>query len=169
MQAMDNGGQAAPWQQRGTWTPFSNQTPLAVSVTPSTGTGSSQTFAFLYSDPNGAPDLAWTQIIVNSSLSGSGACYAHYDRASNAVLLLNDAANAWLGPVTLGTANTLQNSRCSLNAMSSSAAGVGNNLTVNLVLTFTPAFAGVKNVYMQAQDNGGLATGWQLRGTWTAQ
>ena len=42
-------------------------------------------------------------------------------------------------------------------------------MTVNLALTFKAPFAGAKNIYMQTQDTGGLATGWQQRGAWTAQ
>ena len=119
-----------------------NQPPAAVSVTPSSGSGSTQTFSFLYSDPNGFGDLPWAQMIFNATLSGASACYTHYDRASNAVLLLNDGATAWLGPVTLGTASSVQNSQCTVNAQTSSGSGVGNNLTVTLALTFKPAFVG---------------------------
>ena len=144
------------------------QTPAAVSVTPSSGSGSSQTFSFVYSDANGFGDLPWTQMIVNSSLNGTSACYTHYDRASNTLLLLNDAATAWSGPVTLGMAASVQNSQCTVNALGSSASGVGSNLTLNLALTFKAAFGGLKNVYMQTYDTGGLASGWQQRGTWSA-
>src|SRR6185436_7414252 len=108
-QAWDNGGLASGFQQRGTWT-VANSVPTAVSVTPSSGSGSTQTFSFQYSDPNGFTDIPWVQQLIPSpTLSGASACFTHYDRASNAVLLLNDAATAWLGPVTLGTANSVQN------------------------------------------------------------
>lgn len=33
-------------------------------------------------------------------------------------------------------------------------------------MTFAPAFAGVKNHYLQVQTNAGLYTGWQPVGTW---
>ncbi len=167
MQVQDNGGLGTGWQPRGTWTTGPDSPPVAVSVTPSSGSGSPQTFSFLYSDPNGFADLSWAQTIVNASLTGLAGCYTHYDRLANQVLLLNDSATAWLGPVTLGTATNVQNSQCIVNAISSSVSGVGNSLTVNLNLTFKPAFAGAKNVFIQAQDNGGLGTGWQQRGTWT--
>ena len=72
-----------------------------------------------------------------------------------------------LGPVTLGVAGTLQNSQCSVNAGSSSATGSGNNLTVNLAITFTTAFVGTQTIYMRADDNGGLTSNWQSMGTWT--
>jgi hypothetical protein len=140
---------------------------LKVSVTPSSGSGISQTFSFVYSDPNGYTDLSWMQMLINSNLTGLAACYPHYDRPSNSMMLLNDAATGWLGSVTLGTANTLQNSQCSVNAQISSASGAGNNLTVNLAIVFNTGFSGAKNIYMQAVDTGGMQTGWQQRGTWT--
>jgi hypothetical protein len=144
-----------------------NIAPTAVSVTPSSGSGSSQTFAFLYSDPNGFADLPWAQMLFHVSLTSPvNSCYVHYDRPSNGVWLLNDEGTVWLGVVTLGTAGTLENSQCIVNAGDSSSSGAGTNLTVNLALTFKPAFSGAKNIYLQTQDAGGLVTGWQQRGTW---
>jgi len=63
----------------------------------------------------------------------------------------------------------VQNSQCVLNGTGSSAVGSGNNLTVNLALAFKPGFAGAKVVNLYAQDNGGLGSGFQQKGTWTAQ
>jgi len=173
MQTQDLGNLDTGWQQRGTWTveeappPPVPGAPSAVSVTPASGAGANQLFSFLYSDPTGATDLPWAQMVINSSLNASNACYVHYDRTYNAVFLLNDDTTAWLGPADLGSATTFENSQCKLNAATSSASSVGNNLTVNLDLTFKPAFAGSKSIYMQTQDTGNHATGWQLRGTWT--
>ncbi len=169
MYAQDLAGLSSGWQNRGTWTGSvgSPVAPTTVSVTPSSGSGSRQTFSFLYSDGNGFTDLPWTQMLVNNVLSIFNGCYVHYDRAFNAVFLRDDGSTTWLGPVTLGAATTLENSQCVLNAATSSASGATTNLTVNLDLSFKPAFAGTKGVFMQTQDTGGLATGWQSEGAWT--
>src|ERR1039458_2749610 len=82
--------------------------PQAVSVTPSTGTGSSSTFSFLYSDTDGASDLGIVQVVVNASLSGYQGCYISIDPVHNTLLLLNDGATAWQGPITLPTSSTLR-------------------------------------------------------------
>jgi hypothetical protein len=74
-----------------------------------------------------------------------------------------------MGPVTPGAAMTVQNSQCTLNGAGSSVSSSVNNLTVNVALTFKPAFAGAKNVYLNAVDSGALWSNWQLRGNWTAQ
>jgi hypothetical protein len=169
IQTQDTGGLASGWQEVGLWVVNGPAVPVNLSVTPSSGSGSSRIFAFVFSDGNGFGDLPWVQMLFNTSLSGSNGCYVHYDLASNAILLLNDAASAWLGPMTLGTANSLQNSQCTINGANSWPSGFGQQLQLELSVSFKPAFAGAKNIYMQTQDLSGQATGWQIRGTWTAQ
>jgi hypothetical protein len=145
------------WQQGGSWTVPAGP-PALVSVTPSSGSGSSQTFSFVYSDPRGYAAITSLQTVINSSLSGSAGCYLLYYPGANVFYLSNDAVTAWLGPVALGQPGSLQNSQCSVDAGSSSASGSGANLTVNLALSFKPTFGGAKNVYMDAADAGdGLA------------
>src|ERR1019366_2432873 len=160
------GGLNSGWTALGNWTVTAGP-PQAVSVTPSTGTGSSNTFSFLYSDANGASDLGILQVVVNSSLSGYQGCYISIDPVHKTLWLLNDGATAWQGPITLPTAGTLANSQCTINGGSSSIALSGNNATVNLALSFSSSFGGVKNVYGYAQAAGGLNSGWTALGNWT--
>jgi hypothetical protein len=170
MLTQDTAGLSIGWQPKGTWTVVvedGKQPPAAVSVTPSSGNGASQTFSLVYSSPKGYGDLPWAQVNINSTLSPTRACYLHYDRGSNRVWLLNDDASAFLGPAILGTSGALTNSQCSVNAAASSATASGNTLTVNLALGFWSAFAGAKTIYMLTQDTAGLSIGWQPKGTWT--
>jgi hypothetical protein len=60
----------------------------------------------------------------------------------------------------------LQNSQCTLNVGASSASMSGNTLTLNLALSFTAAFAGAKNVYMEV-ENATHDSGWSPHGAWT--
>src|SRR5439155_21899879 len=120
--------------------------PQTVSVTPSSGAGSTQTFAFVFSDPAGYTAILSAQILFSNPFVTSGSCYLFFNRANNTVYLTNDAGTAWQGPVTLGQTATLQNSQCALNPAASSATGSGTNLTLNLALTFQPSFAGTKNI-----------------------
>jgi hypothetical protein len=89
-----------------------------------------------------------------------------YDRVAARVNLLNDAGSAWAAG-TLGTSSTLQNSQCSVAMATSSVALSGNTLTLNLALTFKPAYAGAKNVYLYAANGTGANSGWQDLGDWT--
>jgi hypothetical protein len=43
----------------------------------------------------------------------------------------------------------------------------GNSFTLNIPITFQPAFAGTKNIYMYASDASGASTSWQQLGFWT--
>jgi hypothetical protein len=138
--------------------------PTAVSVSPNAGSGSAQTFAFVFSDPNGAANIVSTQMDVNATLTAAGACYLYYGRASNSIQLANDGGS-FGAALTIGSAGTQQNSQCIVDAGASSVNLSGNTLTVNLALSFKPAFAGAKNVYMEAQ-NATLDSGWAQRGTW---
>ena len=153
------------WQQVGSWTVPANSLAI-VSVTPASGTGTSQTFTFLFSDTRGYTAIGSAQIIVNSPLSVANGCYLYFSRAANGIYLTNNAGTAWQGPVTIGQSATLQNSECTVSAAGSSSSGAGSNLTLNLALTFLPAFVGNKNVYVEAYD-GTLDTGWVQKGSWT--
>jgi hypothetical protein len=167
MQTVDRGGLDTSLQWRGSWMvgPGPNQAPSALSVTPASGSGSSQTFSFLFSDPDGAADLRYEFVLINQELRSDGGCVLHYD--GTRLWLVNDAGTIWLGPLTPGSASTLQNSQCVLGGAGSSISASGQNLTVTLALTFKPAFAGSKTIYMQAIDLSGLDTRLQPRGTWT--
>ena len=50
--------------------------------------------------------------------------------------------------------------------IASSSTLSGSTLTLNLAVTFNSAFAGAKNIYMQASDAAGLDSGLQVRGAW---
>ena len=92
------------------WTPV----PSAVSVTPYSGSGATQTFTLEYSDTTGAASLNQVYAWFNTQDAANNSCELYYNAASNQINLLNDAATAWL-TATLGAATTLQNSQCSLN------------------------------------------------------
>ena len=159
-------GQSSGWQQKGAWTVSASAGTLApVSVTPASGSGGSQTFAFLYTDPNGGSSIYSASVVIGTTASGIGSCYLYYLRSANSLYLANDAGNAWLSPMTLGQTGTLQNSQCAVNLSASSSSASGSNLTLTLAMTFLAAFNGDKNVYMQVYDT--QDSGWQQKGAWT--
>jgi 6-phosphogluconolactonase len=140
---------------------------LAVSVTPNSGSGASQIFAFRYSDSNGYLSLTNAYAGFGPTAYVEHSCRVEYYRAANKLYLKNDDGRAFLGPVTPGVAGTLSNSQCTLNAGSSSVSGSGNTLTLNLDFSFQPAFAGTQGIYMYAIDQSGLTSpGRQSVGTW---
>jgi hypothetical protein len=160
-------GPASGWQTVGTWTAGIGVPTLhAVSVSPSSGSAASQTFTFVYTDSNGASDLASAQALVSTSITGVSSCYVWVTPASGAVWLANDNGT-WPAGMTLGTAGTMQNSQCAVNAGSSSATLSGNTYTLNLAITFQSGFAGLKDVYGLATSASAVSSGWQTLGSWT--
>ena len=169
MYAADISGSNSGWQQPGTWTvPAGSGTPAVVSVTPNSGTVASQSFALQYSDTAGAGSLQTVWVYFNSTLAdpASNSCLLYYNVAANLINLAQNSGTAWVS-ATPGAATTLQNSQCSLNVAATTATLNGNTLTLTLPMTFRPAYAGAKNIYLYAADISGSNSGWQQPGTWT--
>ncbi len=169
LHAVDVSGANGGWQQLGAWTVTSTAgTPATVSVSPSSGSGATQTFALEYSDTAGASSLTQVWAYFNATLASpaASACLLYYNTLTNQINLLNDNATAWM-PATLGSATTLQNSQCSLNVATATVVPNGNTLTLNGTVTFKPTFAGAKNVYLHSLDVSGANSGWQQLGAWT--
>ncbi len=153
------------WVQLGAYTV--TVAPIAaLSVTPASGSGMSQTFSFLLTDSKGFAAISSSQIIINNPLSIANGCYMYFNRAQNLLYLNNNAGTAWQGPITIGQSTSLQNSQCTVSAAGSSVSGSGNNLTLSVAIAFQAAFAGAKNVYIEVYD-GTLDTGWLQIGSWT--
>jgi hypothetical protein len=167
MSVFNNSTVTSGWQVEGTWT-ANTLPPSNVSVTPASGTGTTQVFSFIYSDPYGYTDIHYVNMLFQSTLSGQNACWVQYTLATNIIDLVNDSGSGYTSS-TLGTAGTLSNSQCSVNTGVSSTSNSGNNLTVTAAVTFKPAFAGAKNTYMSVFNNSNATSGWQVEGTWTAQ
>jgi hypothetical protein len=165
-QATSMGAQSSGWQAVGSWTAVSSGPVRAVSVSPSSGSGPGLTFTFVYTDSNGASDLASAQVIINTSITSISSCYVWVTPGTGTIWLANDAGS-WPASMTLGSAGTLQNSQCAVNVGSSSGSLSGNTYTLNLAITFQGGFSGLKNIYSQA-TNTTLSSGWQMVGTWTA-
>jgi hypothetical protein len=108
-----------------------------VSVSPSTGSGSSQLFTFQVFHPGG-----WAQI--SSDLSFASWCSVHISGTGGAltVSLYDDMGG--LIPLNLPGSGAVRNSACSIDTSSSSASASGNLATIALSLSFTPAEAGVQ-------------------------
>ena len=144
----------------------SNGTLAPVSVSPAAGSGSSQVFTIVYSDPAGYTDINWTNLLIQTQVNGQSACWVQYTPANNVIYLVADSGSGYTY-ATLGAAGTLSNSQCTINTATSSASGSGTNLTINVSLTFKPVFAGAKNIYMGLYNNALATSGWQTKGAWT--
>jgi hypothetical protein len=163
--ATDQPGLSSGWQGAGTWT-IPNAVASAT-ITPSSGSGISQTFSVAVSDPNGATDIASIYILINAQLTGTNACQVAFDRASGLLWLVADNGTTWLTAGVTGSGATVSNSQCSLDPINSSLSTSGASLNLNLKLIFKPAFSAANKVFVLASNQAGLSSSWQQVGTWT--
>ncbi len=162
-------GQNSGWIKEGEWTPKASAGPPAVvSLSPNSGTGTSVTLRAVYADPNGAGDLSRVLLLMHAGFGGANACYVKYEAQANLLYLANDAGNGWVTPaLTPAGAGTASNGQCTLNAGSSSVTTAGNDLTLNVALSFSSAFVGTQNVYLYAAGFSGQNSDWVNKGGWT--
>ncbi|SPF45636.1 exported hypothetical protein [Candidatus Sulfopaludibacter sp. SbA4] len=158
------------WQTMGVLSvpPWPSNFPNGIGTTPSSGSAASATFAFTFGDANTAANLQTAWALFNTALDGRSACYIAYYRPGNQVLLYPDNGDpSKAASMVLAGANTLSNSQCTISAQGSSVAANVSQLTVNLNITFKPAFAGPKAVWMAVQTMGGAQTSqWRPLGAW---
>jgi hypothetical protein len=117
------------------------------SVSPQNGSGSSQVFTFVFSDPSGYADLLSGRyhVLINSTVDGTSSCWVLLQ--STGLSLAPDDPNQSWAFVPYGSPASVQNSQCLVNGAATNISGSGNSLTLSLSLTFTAGYSGTKNVY----------------------
>ena len=159
------------WVQLATWAPpVANQPPVFVSATPSAATGLTQTFALLARDPNGFANIQRIYFQIHTSATVPvNTCHGMFDRALNAFYLYNDALTVLQGPLTPGSAGTLQNGQCTIDGPGSSPVSFsGTDLSVRMSVRLNGSYtSGTRNLYAWVTDNEANGTGWQQAATWT--
>jgi hypothetical protein len=151
--------------QRGTWTV--GAVVNAVSVTPDSGTGTTQNFTFAYSDSEGIVDDLKGAKVRFSSVVGGTKCVIDY-RASTNEVRMQDISGAWMPFVALGSGSPITNTLCTLDPAQSSRTINGNDLSLTLHLTFEAAFTGSAKTVLMRADSTIMGNGvWAAKGTWT--
>jgi hypothetical protein len=159
---MSTGFKSMGWWMVGT-TP--EAAPSAVSVTPSSGHGTTQQFSFVASSPGGAPNLAFVHMLFATTFGRVNNCYLGYGVAANQLSLVSDdGVTATSGQP--GTTGTLSNSQCSVNLAATTVVASGNTLTVSPLVTFKSGFPSGLDIYMNVGDIPGFSTGFKTMGWW---
>lgn len=140
-----------------------NVAPSVLAVSP-VNNGRSITFTYTISDANGGSDLSGAGLLLNSALSGQGACWFYYDLNTAVVSLADDAGANW-SSVLQGTSGTIANSQCSIAGTGFGAYRSGNNAIVTVTI-YLKNFTGNKTIYIQSIDHEGLSSGYQSMGKW---
>jgi len=173
LRAMNLEGNDTNWVQRGSWsmTAAALQTPT---VSPASGSGTTQTFTLTYPDPPGFAGAAfgWVQFLVAAASNGGGQpfCYVHYDRGGNGLWMYSGDVGYFVGPVTPGTAsNALSSSACSINTAGATVNNTNGNLVVTVPITMKAPMNGSKFLFQRTLDVLSRDTGWVQSGSWTVQ
>jgi Beta-propeller repeat len=156
------------WANVGTWTVTSGS-PVANSVSPSSGAGHFPTFTFNASDSaNQANITSGAMLFTTGSPSNiANACYVFFNRTAGTVGLYDDSGTV-LNTKGFGASSPLSNSQCAVGYAGIGLPG-GNNVQFILQLQFTTGpFSGAKTVYFDVNEPS-ATTGWVSSGTWTTQ
>jgi hypothetical protein len=143
-----------------------NQPPTVGTVTPATETIAANTSTMLQftgSDPNGSPDVAEMDVVINSVPDGSTGCFWIFLPYQNAVYLVPNSG-PWL-PVGVNGNTTYPNpassSTCTVSPSGSTSSGASLTETLNLNLSFPSSFAGAKSYWEQVKDQSNATSNWQ--------
>jgi hypothetical protein len=153
------------WVIVGGWT-VTGGAPTADSVIPASGSGSSPNFTFSVSDSSAQENISGMTMLITAGAPTNlaNACYLFYNRVNSTIGLYDDAG-VILSTKGIGSASNLQNSQCAVGFTVMVTSGNSVSFTVNVVFK-SPAFSGVKTVYLQAFEPN-TSSGWVSRGAWT--
>jgi len=139
------------------------QSASPVSISPSSSSGSQQTFIATYTVPNSEMTVQSLSLFITDGValdSGSGwaanECILNYTIGSGLIQMVQDAGGAFLSNSAIaGTDQTVSNSQCTVLANLSSVNISGNVVTVSFYVTFTAAFRGPKQLYLSVKNQQG--------------
>jgi hypothetical protein len=135
-------------------------------VSPASGSGLSPNFTFTASDSSSQSNIVGMTMLLTagSPANLTNACYLFYNRSAATIGLYADDG-VTLSTKGTGSAANLQNSQCAVGFTVMITSGNSVLFTINVVLK-SPAFSGVKTIYLQALEPN-TSSGWVSRGVWT--
>ncbi len=170
MAAQDNTPANSGWKPLGTWnipgTAISG--PSVGVVTPGYTTTATQTISVAFEHSAGFANIAVANVLINNAIDGRNACYIAFvpsGPTSGSLFLVDDAGNA-AGPyagLTVPSTGSVSNSQCTINGSGTTLSSAGTTATLNLNMTFKPAFAGYRIIYPAVRSNS-QNSDWQPRG-----
>jgi hypothetical protein len=155
------------WSTVGTWN-VTGGTPSATSVSPSSGTGSLQSFFFEITDSSSQTNLTGVTMLftVGAPVNIANACYMFYNRGAQTIGLWDNTGNTTFTTKGEGSSTLLQNSQCGIQY---TQLVTTNNISVTLqiqILFNVSSFPGPLSVYLEANEPN-ANSGFVYVGTWT--
>jgi hypothetical protein len=102
----------------------------------------------------------------SSAFNLNNSCYILYDRTNNRFSLFNNTYTTGSSGFVIGSSGSVSNSQCTLYATGSSVTIGATTVTMTVNVAFNPSFAGAKNSFLYASENG-FNSGWVQVGGWT--
>jgi len=128
----------------------------SLSIFPSSGSGSEQTFTAVYSDTTNHIESAFLNLKSSANnTSAANACKLRYDLGTTDIFLVNDAGTDYGSPITSGSATPLSNRQCTVYGVGTSATTFGNYVVVYFNVSFATEFEGEKEMTMGGVDETG--------------
>ena len=124
-------------------------------------------FAATYRDAGGWKDLHYADLMINTSESSANCVYLRYDVQADRMWIRDPDDAAWQGGGSPGDAGTVRNVYVTLDYGLSSVVTDTDTITVHWAFTPTYPNSGKQhNLYLRAEDVGGLSSGWVDHGDW---
>ena len=145
--------------------------PSPISLTPSSGTGVSQSFNLHVYNPKGYSAIAFVGLELFDGYKDRSPCNLYLDLSSSIPLLYlaADEEVYYLPPVQIPSPTATQNSQCIVDPSRSAVSGSGDLLTVRFNLIFKSAFAGTQPISARAATiaDSNFQPASVMVGTWT--
>ncbi len=166
LDAVDVNGASTGWVQSGTYTVAAGGVPVANSVVPSSGSGSSQRFTFTISDQGGSGFLTDLEVVIGATNTTVNSCVLLYDRTRNTVSLSYNNPSNGVAELVPGSSTVISNSQCSLLGANTTVAYGVTAMVVTMDIVFDATYSGAKNIYLYAAEQN-TNSGFASMGTWT--
>src|SRR6185503_19959836 len=142
--------------------------PSAVSANPSSSTmsaNSPQTLSFVASDPAGESDINGLNILLQDSPGSSTACWLYYQVSTSTMTAYHNGS--WSSPAGTQNSTSLVGDACTVDPSTAKVSLSGNNLTLTLAITITPADGNSWPIYLNAINQTNTSSGYVQVGTVT--
>src|SRR5262249_8405581 len=107
-------------------TAYAVSPPTADYVAPSSGSGLSEIFQFVFSDPAGYKNSSFVGVPFGATNGLANRCFLYYSPPPlNLLYVMNDSGTAWADSGGLGANRSIGNSQCRIDLSRSSVARAG--------------------------------------------
>ncbi len=144
--------------------------PAIGAISPSSGSGSSQSFRVPLTHPAGAAGVADVQILIDEKLpatiaQSAGTCWIDINSLKS-VAVRTDDGTAFQKPAAIGALGDVSNKVCKVSAAGVKVEANGQEIAITVPVTFTGLSKGPKKIWVTA-SGAKKFVGPEQRGSWT--